>query len=47
MQEYGPMVHERILELLEMVLQRGQVDLCELFGYLTLVPSFFALGTMF
>lgn len=40
MKEYGPMVHKRVLEFLGVIVQRGQVDLCEMFGYLTSVPSF-------
>ena len=40
MKEYEPMVHRRILELLEVIVQRGQVDLCEIFGHFTSVPSF-------
>ena len=39
MKDYEPMVHKRVLELLETIVQRGQVDLCEMFGYFTSVPS--------
>lgn len=35
MKEYEPMVHKRVVGLLEEVSRRGQVDLCEMFGYFT------------
>jgi len=35
MQEYEPMVHKRTLELLEVIVRRGQVDFGEIFGYFT------------
>jgi cytochrome P450 len=39
MKEYEPMVHKRVLELLEVIAQRGQVDFGEMFGCFTSVPS--------
>lgn len=40
MEEYEPMVHERVLELSEAIVHRGRVDLSEMFGYFMSVPSF-------
>lgn len=40
MEEYGPVVHQRILELLDVIVQRGRVDLSEMFGYFTSAPPF-------
>ena len=42
MKEYEPMVHKRVLELLEVLVQRGQVDLSTMFGYYTSVLSLIA-----
>jgi cytochrome P450 len=36
---YEPMVHKRVLELVEEVAQRVQVDLSEMLGYFALVFS--------
>ncbi|KAF9783489.1 cytochrome P450 [Thelephora terrestris] len=35
MREYEPMVHKRVLELTEVLAQRGRVDLSAMFGYYT------------
>ena len=40
MKNYEPMVHKRVLELLEVIIQLGQVDLSELLGRFTFVASF-------
>ena len=37
MRQYEPMVNEKVLQLLEAILQRYQVDLAEIIGYFTLV----------
>ena len=42
MKEYEPIVHKRVLELLEVLLQRGQADFSTMFGYYTSVPSLIA-----
>ena len=42
MRQYEPAVHERVLQLLETILQRGRVDLGESFGYFALVSFFVA-----
>ena len=40
MKQYEPMVHKRVSQLLEEIVQRGRVDLGEMFGYFALVSSF-------
>ena len=40
MKQYEPAVHERVSQLLETIVQRGRVDLGEIFGYFALVSSF-------
>jgi len=40
MRQYEPAVRERVLQLLEAILQRGRVDLGETFGYFALASSF-------
>ena len=40
MRQYEPAVHERVLQLLEAIVQRGRVDLGENFGYFALASSF-------
>ena len=42
MRQYEPAVHERVLQLLEAIVQRGRVDLGEIFGYFALASSFIA-----
>ena len=40
--QYEPAVYERVLQLLEAIVQRGRVDLSESFGYFALASSFIA-----
>ena len=40
MKQYEPMVHKRIIQLLEVLVQRGHIDLAELLGYFTFVSPF-------
>jgi len=42
MRLYEPAVYERVLQLLETIVQRGRVDLGETFGYFALASSFIA-----
>ena len=42
MRQYEPAVRERVLQLLEAIVQRGRVDLGETFGYFALALSFIA-----
>lgn len=37
MRRYEPMIRARVSQLLEVIVQRGRVDLSELFSYFTLV----------
>ena len=39
MKEYEPIVHKKVVQLLRVIIQRGQVDLSQLFCYFALVPS--------
>jgi len=42
MRQYEPAVYERVLQLLEVIVQRGRVDLSETFGYFALASFFVA-----
>ena len=42
MKQYEPIVHERVLQLLEVVVQRGQVDLAEILSYFASVSPYIA-----
>ena len=46
MKEYGPIVHKRILEFLEVIVRRDQVDLGEMFRCFTSVLSLVHLNPM-
>lgn len=37
MRQYEPIVHKRVIQLLETLSQRGRVDLAEMFGYFAFV----------
>ena len=38
MKQYEPLVHKRVIQLSEALVQRGRVDLAELIGYFAFVP---------
>ena len=42
MKQYEPIVHKRVVQLLEEIVQRGRFDLAEMFSNSALVSSFIA-----
>lgn len=42
MKQYEPMVYAKVLQLLETIVQRGQVDLAEIISYFALVSLYIA-----
>ena len=42
MKQYELMVHKRIIQMIEVLVQRGHIDLAELLGYFTFVSPFIA-----
>ena len=42
MKQYEPIIHKRVEQLLEAIVQRGRFDLAEMFGNSALVSSFIA-----